>query len=188
MFWGFGCDVIGRRHPFNLTLLVTAIFGMVAACAPNFATLCLFLAMLSFGVGGNLPVDSAVILEFLPGTHQWVLTALSAGWALSQLVATLVAWPFLGKYTCEENEVCTKSKNVGWRYFIIAMGGISMIAFVVRYFFFTIFESPKYLMGKGKDEEAVRIVHEIARRNGKTTECKPSYSYHTFGKRLIFRQ
>jgi hypothetical protein len=40
---------------------------------------------------------------------------------------------------------------------------------VVRFGFFTIHESPKYLMGKGRDEEAVRIVHEVARRNGKTT-------------------
>jgi hypothetical protein len=41
--------------------------------------------------------------------------------------------------------------------------------FLIRFLAFTIFESPKFLMGKGKDEEAVRVVHEVARRNGKTT-------------------
>ena len=59
---------------------------------------------------------------------------------------------------------------MGWRYFVIAMGGISLIEFVIRFAFFTVFESPKYLMGKGQDEEAVRIVHEVARRNGKTSD------------------
>jgi hypothetical protein len=41
--------------------------------------------------------------------------------------------------------------------------------FILRFFFFTLYESPKYLMGRGKDSEAVRVVHEVARRNGKTS-------------------
>jgi len=44
-----------------------------------------------------------------------------------------------------------------------------LIEFIVRFVFFTVYESPKYLMGKGEDEEAVRVVHEVARRNGKTS-------------------
>lgn len=39
----------------------------------------------------------------------------------------------------------------------------------VRFVAFTIYESPKYHMGKGRDEEAVRVVHEVAKRNGKTS-------------------
>jgi hypothetical protein len=56
---------------------------------------------------------------------------------------------------------------MGWRYFLIAMGGISLIEFFIRFICFTIFESPKYLMGKGRDEDAVKVIHEVARRNGK---------------------
>lgn len=52
---------------------------------------------------------------------------------------------------------------------MIAMGLMAMIMFCCRFFFFTLYESPKFLMGRGKDEDAVRIVHEVARRNGKTT-------------------
>lgn len=172
MFWGFGCDVFGRRHAFNATLGVTAVFGMIAACSPNFAAIGCFAALWSFGVGGNLPVDSAVFLEFLPGSHQYLLTILSIDWAIAQVVATLIAWPLLGNLTCQEDEVCTRSKNMGWRYFVIVMGGISLIEFFIRFVLFTIFESPKYLMGKGDDEAAVRIVHEVARRNGKTSDRK----------------
>lgn len=182
-FWGFGCDIFGRKWGFNFTLGITSVFGIVAASAPNFAAIGVFAALWSFGVGGNLPVDSAVFLEFLPGSHQYLLTILSIYWALAQVVATLVAWPLLGNLTCQQGETCTKSNNMGWRYFVIAMGGISMVEFFIRFVLFTIYESPKYLMGKGKDEEAVRIVHEVARRNGKTSECKSSpqsgylYSY-----------
>jgi hypothetical protein len=34
---------------------------------------------------GNLPVDSAVFLEFIPGTHQYLLTVMSVWWAFGQL-------------------------------------------------------------------------------------------------------
>ncbi|KAM3084420.1 hypothetical protein ACMFMG_001475 [Clarireedia jacksonii] len=167
MFWGFGCDIFGRRLAFNVTLGVTAVFGLIAAGSPNFAAIGCFAALWSFGVGGNLPVDSAVFLEFLPGSHQYLLTILSIDWAVAQVIANLVAWPLLGNFTCQEDTVCHRSDNMGWRYFLIAMGGISMIEFFIRFVLFTIFESPKYLMGKGRDEEAVKVIHEVARRNGK---------------------
>jgi len=169
IFWGFGCDVFGRRWAFNSTLGVTAVFGLIAAGSPNFAAIGCFAALWSFGVGGNLPVDSAIFLEFLPGSHQYLLTILSVDWAIALVIATLVAWPLLGNLTCQEDTVCRRSENMGWRYFVIAMGGISMIEFFIRFALFTIYESPKYLMGKGRDEDAVRIVHEVARRNGKTS-------------------
>ena len=116
-----------------------------------------------------MPVDAAVFLEFLPGSHQWLLNALSVDWAFAQLVATGVAWGLLGNLTCQEDTICRREDNMGWRYFVIVMGGISMIEFIVRFVFFTVHESPKYLMGKGRDEDAVRVVHDVARRNGKTS-------------------
>lgn len=58
---------------------------------------------------------------------------------------------------------------MGWRYFVVAMGAVALAMFVIRFLFFTIYESPKYLMGKGRDEEAVAVVHEVARRNGTTS-------------------
>jgi MFS family permease len=169
MFWGFGCDVFGRRWAFNLTIGITAVFGLIAAGSPNFAAIATFAALWSVGVGGNLPVDSAIFLEFLPGTHQYLLTVLSVFWALAQLLATLVAWPLLGYHTCQEKTVCTRSANFGWRYFMIAMGSFAMFMFIIRFFVFHLYESPKYLMGRGKDAEAVKVVHEVARRNGKTS-------------------
>ncbi|KAH7088589.1 major facilitator superfamily domain-containing protein [Paraphoma chrysanthemicola] len=170
LLWGFGCDIWGRKWAFNLTIGITAVFGMIAAGSPNFAAIGVFAALWSVGVGGNLPVDSAIFLEFLPGTHQYLLTVLSIDWAIAQVFATLVAWPLLGNMTCEETDNdCTKSKNFGWRYFMITMGGVALLMFLIRFLAFTIFESPKYLMGKGNDEDAVRIVHEVARRNGKST-------------------
>lgn len=196
-FWGFGCDIFGRRWAFNITLGLTAFWGLVAGGAPNFAGIGSFAALYSFGVGGNLPVDSAIFLEFLPGTHQYLLTVLSIDWALAQLLTTLIAWPLLGSMTCEQGAECSKGDNMGWRYFTIAMGGITSVMFFIRFVLFKIYESPKYLMGKGRDEEAVRVVHEVARRNKKTTDltladlkaCEPEgYVANTDASMAVKRQ
>lgn len=53
-----------------------------------------------FGVGGNLPVDGALFLEFLPGSHQYLLTLLSLWWAVGQVVASLISWAFLARWGC----------------------------------------------------------------------------------------
>ena len=169
VFWGFGCDIWGRKWAFNLTIGITAVFGLIAAGSPNFGAACTFAALWSVGVGGNLPVDSAIFLEFLPGTHQYLLTILSIDWALAQVLANLVAWPLLGNMTCGSDKGCVKSNNMGWRYFLITMGGLAMLMFIGRFVFFTIYESPKYLMGKGRNAHAVEVVHEVARRNRKTS-------------------
>lgn len=171
IFWGFGCDIFGRKLGFNATLGTAAVWGMISAGSLTFAAIGVFAAFWSFGVGGNLPVDSAIFLEFLPSSHQYLLTVLSIDWAFAQVVATLIAWPLLGNLTCQQEEVCNRSNNMGWRYFVITMGGLTLIMFLVRFLCFTIFESPKYLMGKGLDDEAVRIVHEVARRNGRPERC-----------------
>ncbi|KAJ2984747.1 hypothetical protein NUW54_g10394 [Trametes sanguinea] len=77
VFWGFGCDIWGRRWSFNLTLFITGVFGLAAGGSPDFLTVASLLAVLGLGVGGNLPVDSAVFLDFVPGSHQYLLTILS---------------------------------------------------------------------------------------------------------------
>lgn len=114
---------------------------------------------------------SAVFLEVLPQSHQYLLTVLSIDWAFAQVLATGIAWPLLGHRTCPNKvgEPCTRAQNMGWRYFVIAMGGIALLMFLIRFLAFTIYESPKYLMGKGNDAEAVHVVQEIARRNKKQT-------------------
>lgn len=45
IFWGFGSDLFGRKWGFNLTLGVTAVFGMISASSPNFAAIGVFDAL-----------------------------------------------------------------------------------------------------------------------------------------------
>ncbi|KAI0754802.1 sugar transporter [Daedaleopsis nitida] len=166
-FWGVGSDVWGRKWCFNITLFITGVFSIAAGASPNSVALCSLAAAWSVGVGGNLPVDSAVFLEFIPASHQYLLTVLSIWWAFGQLVGSLVAWPLIANFSCTDASNCPRESNQGWRYFLYTMGGLMMLLFVIRFFVFHMYESPKYLMGRGRDADAVAIIHAVAKYNGK---------------------
>lgn len=97
LFWGFGADVIGRRVAFNVSLFICSVATLVAGAAPNWASLGFFIAVLGFGAGGNLVLDTAVFLEYLPGNKQWLLTLLACWWGIGQTVTGSISWGFLGR-------------------------------------------------------------------------------------------
>lgn len=157
--WGIGSDVLGRRIAFNVTLLITSLFGILASFGATWPAVCLLFALLGFGVGGNLPVDGALFLEFLPDASSSLLTLLSVWWPVGQLASSLLAWFFIGRWPAD----------VGWRYFVLAIGIITLVMFCIRFFVFHLFESPKFLLSRGRQAEAVAVVHELAHRNGAKT-------------------
>jgi MFS family permease len=59
-FWGSYSDNRGRKTPYTMTLLITSIFGALSSFAFNFASLCVCLFFLGFGVGGNMPTDGRI--------------------------------------------------------------------------------------------------------------------------------
>ncbi|KAF9223244.1 MFS general substrate transporter [Gyrodon lividus] len=173
--WGILADIIGRKLSFNATLFIGGVFGLASGGAPNFVTFSSLIACMGFGVGGNLPVDGALYLEHIPPSHQWTLTLLSVWWAFGQLGASLISWVFIANYSCDPSipaGQCPKSQNMGWRYTMYTLGGITFLTFVFRYLVFDLQESPKYLVAQGRDEEAVKVLEHVARRNGKTITLK----------------
>jgi MFS family permease len=116
-FWGISADFIGRKPAFNATLLIGGIFGAAVAGLSNFIGFCVLWAIIGTAAGGNVPVDSMIFLEFVPGSHQYLLTALSAWWNLGQVIVSLVAWVFLANFSCPTGstyETCKRADNMGW--------------------------------------------------------------------------
>jgi MFS family permease len=95
LFWGISADIIGRKWAFNSTLFIGSIFTLVAGAAPTYESWAFFNAMLAFGAGGNLVLDTTVFLEYLPSQKSWLVTVMAAWWGFGQMVAGLVAWGFL---------------------------------------------------------------------------------------------
>lgn len=158
-FWGIGSDIMGRRIAFNVTLLITSVFGTASGWASSWGGVCLMYAAMGFGVGGNLPVDGALFLEFLPDASSSLLTLLSVWWPIGQLCSSLFAWYFIANWPADQ----------GWRYFVRTIGIITFVMFLVRFFLFHMFESPKFLLSRGRQAEAVAVVQGIASRNGRKT-------------------
>ncbi|UPK93908.1 hypothetical protein LCI18_004843 [Fusarium solani-melongenae] len=169
--WPMTADFIGRRLAFNVTLLITAMAGLIGAGSPNFPAIATLSALIGFGSGGNQPVDSAIFLEFIPATHQNILVVQSGFWSLGQVIANMVAWPFIVNYSCSPEattEECTFQSNLGWRYVYWTLGAATIFLYLLR-LLFKIYETPKYLLGRGRDAQAVTVVQKIAARDGKET-------------------
>ncbi|OAL47177.1 MFS general substrate transporter [Pyrenochaeta sp. DS3sAY3a] len=164
-FWGTASDVIGRRLAFNFTLFLAGAFGLASGGGPNWIGTCALYACIGLGVGGNLPVDGALFLEFLPQTSGNLLTLLSVFWPVGNLIASLLAWAFIPKFSCAPGTPCTKADNMGWRYLILTLGAITFAMFICRFFLFHLYESPKFLLSRGRQAEAVATVYGIAAYN-----------------------
>ncbi|MBC7093500.1 MFS transporter [Candidatus Bipolaricaulota bacterium] len=149
-FWGTLSDRIGRKLGFVLTVLIDSGFGLLSAFSPNFAALVLLRALTGFGVGGTLPVDYAIFAEYLPrGKRGRYLVYLEAFWALGVIVAAGLAWLVVPR--------------VGWRLLPALSAVPGLIVFWIRRY---VPESPRFLLVHGREEEARRILAQVARENG----------------------
>lgn len=54
---------------------------------------------------------------------------------------------------------------MGWRYEMIVLGVMTLTVFFLRFFVFSFYESPKFLLSKGREAEAIEVLHKIAKYN-----------------------
>ncbi|KAG9109344.1 hypothetical protein FRC07_008338 [Ceratobasidium sp. 392] len=56
--WGVLVDIIGRRWAFNLTVLITSVFGLAIGGPNNYDAIIVLTAFIGLGIGGNIPIDT----------------------------------------------------------------------------------------------------------------------------------
>lgn len=191
--WGSYADAHGRKSAFNLTLLITSVFGMLSAFAPTFPLLCLCLFLLGTGVGGSMPTDGTIFLEALPKRYHYLVTALSVFFAAGSVITSVLGLYLIPQNSCGMAMACRSEDNKGWRYLLASLGSMvrfpvsrranivlrsadkkfpcllprqTMLFVLARLVFFTLFESPKFLVSAGKHEEARDVLQRIATFNG----------------------
>lgn len=76
-------DKYGRRRVLLITVACDAVFGLLSAFSPNFAILLGLRFLTGIAVGGTLPVDYAMMAEFLPSKN------VAAGWLCSKVSGLL---------------------------------------------------------------------------------------------------
>ncbi len=154
IFCGYIADKHGRFWPYLFSLFVLGSFIAPSAFAQTFG---LFLALRAFaaiGTGGLLVLVNPTLIEFLPVRNRGVATILTGVvQAIGSCIAGGFAWWLIPRYTN------------GWRYYILFTAVATAVAFLFRIIFYM--ETPRYLVSKGKAEEAWKLFFIIARFNRK---------------------
>lgn len=119
-----------------------------------------------------LGTDATITLEFLPTRNRWLLGLLSMFQPLGVTICTILAYGLIPPYSCGADlpgcasgtiPCCNRASNLGWRYLVIALRCITLAIFFARTILFDFKESPKYLLSRGKEQEAVDVLHYIAK-------------------------
>ncbi|MFD2238023.1 MFS transporter [Aureimonas populi] len=152
-------DRIGRRPVLFIAIILDAIFGVASAFAPDLQWLLFLRFMTGVGVGGTLPVDYAMMAEFLPSDRRgrW-LVLLEGFWAVGTVALAVLAL------------VAGTSGGEAWRTIFFVTGLPALIGVVLRFY---VPESPFYLNKQGRSEEARTVLRRVARVNGTQAEIPP---------------
>jgi MFS transporter, putative metabolite:H+ symporter len=142
IFFGWLGDKVGRRTVFITTILTFSLATGTMAATPERSWI--FLAAMRFivglGVGGMAAADLPLLQEFMPASKRGWISGLSIGLLpLGPLLAAVLS-AYLGDI-------------IGWRG-LFACGLIpALMAFMIRLW---VPESPRWLFGQGRFEEARR--------------------------------
>lgn len=114
----------------------------------------------------------------MPQSRRNIVALLSLWQPVGVVVASAIAYGTAAKYRCDiellscrspellpGQACCTVSSNMGWRYEVIVLGGMTLLVFCLRFFVFPFHESPKFLVAKGREQEAIDVLHKIAKFN-----------------------
>jgi putative MFS transporter len=154
--YGFGrlADRVGRRQVLLITVALDGVFGLLSAFSPDFTMLLACRFLTGAAVGGTLPVDYALMAEFLPTRQRgkW-LVALEGFWAVGTVAIALAAWA-LSAYGVEH----------AWRWLFVFTAMPAVIGIWLR---FWVPESPLFLLRQGRSTEAVGVLNRVLRINRK---------------------
>ncbi len=148
--WGTVADKAGRKRAFSLTILVYASFTVLGAFSPNYTVLLISRLIAGFGLGGCVPVDYALVSEFLPYKNRGrALTALQLFWPVGATLCGFVATALLPFHN--------------WRLLLLVMIAPALLLFWVR---ISIPESPMFLAKVGRKDEARAVIERLIQRTG----------------------
>ena len=145
-------DRFGRRPIFQWVIFSYVFGTLICALAPNLNTLLAGRAITGLGLGSETPIAIALMAEYSPKRLRHILAPMpilffGVGWVVAAGISVWLIPAF------------------GWRsvYWVGLAPAVSVI--IVRRF---IPESIRFLLGRGRVEEAGVVARDVARRIGRT--------------------
>jgi putative MFS transporter len=155
-------DRLGRRLIFQIDLLIYSLGGALRIFATGWIDLFIYTLISTLGVSGLYAVDNAYMAEYLPpkSRGKWqsaMVLSLAPGFILgTQLMLVVPGIPTLA------------GLPFGWRLIPLIGAMPALLIFLVRR---TLPESVRFLLSRGKVDEAAKIVEKLEASAG------PNYHY-----------
>ena len=145
-----------------------------------------------------MPTDGTIFLEALPKRKHYLLTALSVFFAAGSVVSSIMGLLLIPQNSCGGAKDCNVADNKGWRWLLASLGFFvssepkqctgmtssshprfsfhnkTFLFVIARLVFFSLFESPKFLVSAGRHEEARSVLQRIAAFNGEPKRVRLS--------------
>ena len=156
LYFGWLTDRLGRKRLFNITLLLYLVSTLLSACSVDFWSFALFRALTGAGIGGEYAAINSAIQELIPARLRgrtdllvngsfWLGAAAGSGGAVWLLQPDLLP------------------PDIGWRLAFGIGAVLGLIVLVLRHW---VPESPRWLMTKGRLDEANEVLAGIEERCG----------------------
>jgi putative MFS transporter len=172
IFFPLMCDIIGRKVVFQWVILFYAGGTLLSAIAPSYGVLATSRFIAGLGLGAQLPIVFSILAEFAPIRLRHIFIPLGPlFFAVGLVVAALLSIWLIPIF--------------GWRaIYYVGAAPVLMIVFLRGY----MPESIRFLLSKGKAEEAGRIAHDLARKAKMDVELVPPPAVKAQAKMSIGQQ
>lgn len=156
-FGGVISDFIGRRKTFLISIATFSFFSVLNGFTDNFHVFVIARSMTGFGVFCLMVCSQAYIAEMAPAESRgkWQNLVAAVGFSAVPVIGVMC-------------RAIIPLAEEAWR-FIFYFGGVGLIAFFVglRY----LKESPRWLVARGRLEEAEQVVFEITGKHVDLSEA-----------------
>ena len=143
-------DRFGRKNVFAATVILYSVATGLCAVAWSYESLLVFRFLVGFGLGGELPVAATLMSEYAPTELRGrFIVLLESFWGLGWLVAALISYLLIPTF--------------GWHIAFIIGALPALYVFLIR---LHMPESIRYLLSKGKIEEAQQIILTLEKKLG----------------------
>ncbi|QRY47915.1 MFS transporter [Mycolicibacterium boenickei] len=146
--FGWVTDKVGRHMMYILDLLALAIFSVGCMFATEVWQLILLRFLIGMAIGADYPIATSLLAEYLPAKYRGrMLGATFVVWAVGATAAPAVAM------------VCTHlAGDNAWRWMLASPAVFALVTLFLR---LGTPESPRWLISKGRVEEADRSIKQV---------------------------
>lgn len=151
ILFGYLTDRLGRRKLFLVTVATYSLATLATALSWNFGSFAVFRMLTGLGIGGEYAAINSAVDELIPGKVRGTVDLIvNATFWLGALVGSVASLFLLNTHAV--------SPNISWR---LAFGIAAVLGIGVLIMRLAVPESPRWLMLRGREEEADKIVKGI---------------------------